>query len=104
MTTDLDEFTTDVLIKLQEECGEVIQIISKTLFFGPEGWHPDDPSKKNYQLMEEELGDVMAMIDLLVESGIGITDQGLLAAKKEKFRKLMRWHGEFNVGRKFEKL
>lgn len=92
MTTDLDKFTTDVLIKLQEECGEVIQIVSKTLLFGPDGWHPDDPAKKNHQLLEEEVGDVLAMIDLLVEAGIGITDKGLLKAKKEKFRKLIRWH------------
>lgn len=94
MTTDLDEFTINVLMKLQEECAEVIQITSKLLFFGPNNWHPDDPNKTNTNLLEQELGDVLAMMDLVVETGIGITDGGLLKAKMAKFRKLAKYHKE----------
>lgn len=92
MTDELDDITRKILIKTQEECGEIVQIISKILLFGLDSWHPDDPTKSNAQLLQQELGDVLAMIDLIVASGIGTTHDGLSLAKGSKFIKLARYH------------
>ena len=54
---------------LQEECAEVIQAVSKIRRFGIEGKHPNH-DYNNREHLEEEVGDMLAMIDILVEQGV----------------------------------
>lgn len=49
---------------LQEECAEVILAISKIKRFGWDSIHPEGDTDNRTQL-EQELGDVEAMIDIL---------------------------------------
>jgi hypothetical protein len=82
---------------LQEECGEVGVIASKILRFGLISYNPYDPEmQRNYQLLEQELGDILAIIDILIDNDIGITPEGLQEAKLRKLAKLPRFYsGEF---------
>lgn len=54
---------------LQEECAEVIQIISKIRRFGINSFHPEDPNRlSNRERLVAELGDVKALVDLIKEA------------------------------------
>lgn len=79
----------EVLDILQEECAETIQAVSKCNRFGLDNYKPGKPLTNRHHL-EEELGDLMAMIELLVAADV--VDQSRIdQAKKEKFNKLKRW-------------
>ena len=52
---------TEILSIAQEECAEVIQAISKCFRFGLDNVKPGKP-KTNREHLEEELGDLMAML------------------------------------------
>ena len=58
--------------------------------FGPDQVKPGT-DKTNIQVLEEELGDLLAMIELLVDKDVGVTNAGLELAKKAKFKKLKQW-------------
>ena len=51
---------------LQEECAEVVVAVSKIGRFGMDNFKPGKP-KTNREHLEEELGDVLAMIDILIQ-------------------------------------
>ena len=55
---------SEIMLITQEECAEVSQAISKVFRFGM-----DDEYKgiTNREHLEEEIGDLMCMIDLLIE-------------------------------------
>ena len=55
----------EILRITQEECAEVIQAISKISRFGIDNLKPGKP-KTNREHLEEELGDLLAMIDILL--------------------------------------
>jgi NTP pyrophosphatase (non-canonical NTP hydrolase) len=74
---------------LQEECAEVIQAASKIKRFGLVGKRLD--SDTNLNNLETELGDVLALIELVVDSGLGVTQQGIEKAKTAKFERLSRY-------------
>jgi len=74
---------------LQEECAEVIQAVSKCNRFGLHNAKPDKPLT-NAQHLEGEIGDLLAMIDLLQSKGI-ITKAGVAAAQAAKVEKLKKW-------------
>lgn len=86
----MNDDTKEILTILQEECAEVIVEVSKCFRFGPdqimEGLHVT-----NMQRLQKEIGDLQAMIELLVDNNVGVTNQGLKEAKKEKFKKLKKW-------------
>ena len=64
----LDAKVQEALDLVQEECAEVIQIISKIRRFGLESYNPYDPDRKrNRTLLNEELGDLAALIRYLAE-------------------------------------
>lgn len=55
-----------ILIKVMEECGEIIKECSKALRFGPDDYSPNDPDKIiNRQLIRNELADLDYLKDLL---------------------------------------
>lgn len=74
---------------LQEECAEVIQAVSKISRFGLNNLKPGKP-KTNREHLEEELGDLLAMIDILHEMDVVSWDR-LDTAKAAKIEKLKKW-------------
>ena len=72
---------------LQEECAEVIQAVSKVFRFGINTEHNGFTNKER---LEEEIGDLMCMVDILVENCI-ISDTELNKARKNKKEKLKKW-------------
>jgi len=65
----MDAQTKEVMDILQEECAEVIQAVSKISRFGIDNFKPGKP-KTNREHLEEELGDLQAMVDILQELDI----------------------------------
>jgi NTP pyrophosphatase (non-canonical NTP hydrolase) len=74
---------------LQEECAEVIVAASKINRFGANSFHPQG-TKSNLARLEEEIGDVLAMVDVLLSQHI-ISQDNLDKAKQAKFEKLKIW-------------
>jgi len=72
---------------IMEEMGEVIQIIGKVLRHGYDGHHPATPLTTNRELLQVELGDVLAMISLMHEAG-DIDDRKIELHAKAKFARL----------------
>ena len=86
----MNEETREILLILQEECAEVSQAISKCFRFGPDQLKPGKEFT-NINMLEEEIGDLFAMVELLVDAKVGVTDQGIFEAKMKKFEKLKQW-------------
>ena len=78
----MNEREREVMNILSEECAEVIQAISKFHRFGLDNLKPGKP-KTNCEHLEEELGDLLAMIDILVDMQV-IDKSTLKLAKKAK--------------------
>lgn len=53
------------LALLVEEMGETAQVVGKVLRHGYESYHPENPGTTNRQLLEKELGDVNAAVNLM---------------------------------------
>jgi NTP pyrophosphatase (non-canonical NTP hydrolase) len=89
----MDEETQEILDILQEECAEVIQAISKCKRFGPDQVYSNDPKDEttNMKKVEKELGDVQAMVGLLIGKRIGVSRTGIAKAKEQKLQKLKKW-------------
>ena len=83
----------EVMNILSEECAEVIQAISKCHRFGIDNLKPGKP-KTNREHLEEEIGDLMCMIDLLIDSGM-VSESAVMTAKAEKLNKLKMWTSIF---------
>jgi NTP pyrophosphatase (non-canonical NTP hydrolase) len=79
----------EVMNILSEECAEVIQAISKCHRFGIDNYKPGKP-KTNREHLEEELGDLLAMIDILKEMGV-VDSSNLELANRAKIEKLKKW-------------
>ena len=90
----MDDKVKEILLITQEECAEVTQAISKVFRFGlNERWpEPIDPTNK--ERLEEEVGDLLCMIDIMVENGI-ISDEKLNKARTSKRQKLKTWSNIF---------
>jgi len=86
----MNEDTREIILILSEECAEVAKEVSKIMRFGPDQVKPGK-DKTNIEVLQEELGDLLAMIELLVDKNIGVTTEGLELAKKAKFEKLKQW-------------
>ena len=85
----MDNKVHEIMNILSEECAEVIQAISKCHRFGLDNFKPGKPLT-NAQHLEGEIGDLLAMVDLLKSNNI-VTQQGLDAAKTAKIEKLKKW-------------
>jgi NTP pyrophosphatase (non-canonical NTP hydrolase) len=91
----MDQQTKEVMDILQEECAEVIQAISKISRFGIDNAKPGT-SKTNREHLEEEIGDILAMIDILMHTDI-VCWGNLEAAKRAKIEKLKKWSNIQNL-------
>ena len=86
----MNDDTREVMLILQEECAEVTQAISKCFRFGPDQLKPGK-ERTNINMLEEEIGDLVAMIELLTDLDVGVTVEGIQQAKMKKFEKLKIW-------------
>jgi len=85
----MQEKINEVMNILSEECAEVIQAVSKINRFGMDNYKPGKP-KTNRQHLEEELGDLMAMIDILQEMDV-VSYANIEKAAEAKHEKLKKW-------------
>jgi NTP pyrophosphatase (non-canonical NTP hydrolase) len=92
----MDDKVKEVLLITQEECAEVTQAISKVFRFGFDDCWPrgEDWVPTNKERLEEEVGDLLCMIDIMVENGI-ISDENLNKARIRKRGKLKTWSSIF---------
>jgi NTP pyrophosphatase (non-canonical NTP hydrolase) len=91
----MNKTTSEVMDILQEECAEVIQAVSKIRRFGIDNVKPGKP-KTNRAHLEEELGDLYAMIDILQELDI-VSWTNIEKAAEAKREKLKTWSNIFEV-------
>jgi NTP pyrophosphatase (non-canonical NTP hydrolase) len=84
---------TEILDILQEECAEVIQMVSKCRRFGIDNQHlkTDMPNRAK---LTEEIGDLMCMLQLAQDYGIVDADE-VWAASARKQEKLQIWSNIF---------
>ena len=83
----LNETEKEIMLITQEECAEVTQAISKIFRFGLLSQHN---GQSNRERLAEEVGDLMCMIDLLIDTGM-VSEEEVLVAKHEKLLKLQQW-------------
>ena len=91
----MDSQIKEVMDILQEECAEVIQAVSKISRFGLDNFKPGK-SKTNREHLEEELGDLCAMIDILQELDI-VSWTNIEKAAQAKREKLKKWSNIFKT-------
>ena len=77
----------EILLIAQEECAEVTQAISKIFRFGIDAEYLE---RTNRQRLEDEVGDLLCMIDLMKEFELIDVEQTQLA-KSKKLVKLKQW-------------
>ena len=88
----MKESEKQILLICQEECAEVTQAISKVFRFGYDSEYND---RTNRQRLTEEVGDLLAMIDLMFEAGIIDESSTNMAALQKKI-KLKKWSNIFD--------
>ena len=84
----------EIMSIFQEECAENVQAVSKIFRFDFDGRHPDK-SYNNREHLEEEVGDLLAMIDLMLENNI-VAWANVNKARRKKFEKLQQWSNVMN--------
>ena len=85
----MDNEIKEILCITQEECSEVSQSVSKIFRFGWGSVHPKT-GVNNKEHLEEEIGDLLCMVDILIEKCI-ISDSAVNAARQAKREKLKQW-------------
>jgi NTP pyrophosphatase (non-canonical NTP hydrolase) len=77
----------EIMLIAQEECAEVTQAISKVFRFGMDAVHNE---RTNKERLEEEIGDLMCMLQMMSERGL--IDWGIVSrAAGAKKLKLKTW-------------
>lgn len=93
---------TERLALLAEECGEVVQMVGKVLRHGYSNWNPTEGAdgRPNRAVLEKEIGDLLAVVDLLVAAE-DLSPRRIAQARREKpacMRPWLRHQEEMNVG------
>lgn len=83
----------EILNILQEECAEVIQMVSKCRRFGIDQRHLK-ADKPNREKLTEEIGDLLAMINLCISYNI-VDQTKIIVAQENKYKKLEEWSNIF---------
>ena len=84
----MDDRIRETLVITQEECAEVIQEISKIFRFGLDKQHKD--GILHQEKLEQEIGDLLCMINLLTAHGL-IRPDLVTQAVENKANKLKQW-------------
>ena len=77
----------EIMLICQEECAEVTQAISKVFRFGMEATHN---GATNRDRLTEEVGDLLCMIELMIEHKI-LNAEAVGKAGLKKREKLLQW-------------
>lgn len=85
-----------------EECAEIQQAISKSLRFGLNNYHPNNPSIRNGDQIVTEFAQLWGVMTMLVEAGVlpyfSASSLGEVAqAKREKVAKYMELSRELGL-------
>jgi NTP pyrophosphatase (non-canonical NTP hydrolase) len=88
----LNKKDQEILLIVQEECAEVTQAISKCFRFGID---TEYKGKTNHQRLTEEIGDLLCMINLMIEKKI-IPEVATHKASLTKRNKLRQWSNIFD--------
>ena len=91
MKSGLTSYQDELLVILSEECGETVQEICKIMRFGAGEKSHHIIGKTHIQCLTQELGDLLAMIELVKDSGVGISNDLLQEAKQKKLEKVVKW-------------
>ena len=88
-------FKQALLMRLTEECGETIKEASKAFLYGGDNIGPDD-TQENATKISQEVTDIIAVAEMLVEHGIipKFGSEDAKAAKKFKVMKYMQMSRE----------
>lgn len=89
----------EILSLIAEECAEVIQIVSKINRFGFNSFRPNDEDKlTNRILLESELGDLLALVEIAIDKKIVNWDNiyNALESKKERLKVHSNIYSEVN--------
>jgi hypothetical protein len=63
--------TAELFVNLMGECGETTQAVSKLLMYGPSSCSPFDPDQEpNIRAIEREVGDILGVVEELIERGV----------------------------------
>ncbi len=84
----MNELNREALVILQEECAEVIQATSKCFRFGLDNAHKSGATQRAN--LEMEIGDMLALVDILIEQGV-VNTANINTAKENKIEKLKIW-------------
>lgn len=87
----LNKYQDELLTILTEECGETIQEICKITRFGIDAKSHHVPNNNHLACLIQEIGDIIAVVELLVDSDMGITDEQIYIAKALKLEKVKKW-------------
>jgi NTP pyrophosphatase (non-canonical NTP hydrolase) len=85
----MNEVQKEIMLIAQEECAEVVQAISKVFRFGFDSVYN---SRSNKDHLEEEIGDLVCMLDLMREKGL-IDWSNVITCSENKRTKLKKWSG-----------
>lgn len=88
----MDDKQKQIMLIAQEECAEVIQAISKVFRFGESDEYN---GQTNQQRLEEEAGDLMCMLQLMMDKGV-INETKVYEASIQKRIKLEKWSNIFD--------
>ena len=80
----------DALRILQEECAEVTHVASKVCRFGVGKPDRSPRPETNVRMLEIECGQLLAMIEILIEEGL-LTPDGLEDARNKKRLNIHNW-------------
>lgn len=83
-----------VLQVLQEEAAEVIQVASKIVRFGRNSYNPllGDETLTNTELLHQEIGDFLAMLEVLeYDTDFEFDYNKIVEAKNKKVKKLLTY-------------
>lgn len=97
--TGISPAQAERLHKLTEECGELISIINKTLRHGMESYHPDDEYRTpNRNLIENEIGDVLIAVGLMIQcNDVDVSRIEVAADRGKEAAKIWMHHPENHV-------
>lgn len=87
----LTPYQDELLEILAEECAEISQEKSKIIRFGYNEMSHHIKGNTHRECLTQELGDMLAMIELIVDSDMGIAYNDIQEAKKRKLEKVGKW-------------
>lgn len=90
----------NLLVTLMEECAELQQAVSKALRFGMDNHHPSAPGETNEMNIMTEYYQLVAVMDMLVVSGVlrdGVPASQIKNRKRENVERYQQMSAELGL-------